>query len=138
LDAVQAALLRVKLGHLEHWTECRRRNADRYRAGLSGLAGLTLPLPETEGMRSVYHAFVVLHEERDALRAHLAKLGIETKIHYPVPIYRQPAARGSGCGDADFRECDRQAARILSLPIHQDLKATEVQAVIKAVRDFAG
>ena len=101
MDAFQGAVLGVKLKHLEGWTEARRRLADRYR---ERLAGLPLELPaEAPGRRHVWHLFVALHPERDRIRQELEARGIQTGLHYPIPVHLQKAYATSGTGRATSR-----------------------------------
>jgi dTDP-4-amino-4,6-dideoxygalactose transaminase len=137
LDALHAAMLRVKLGHLEEWTERRRHNAAYYCEHLEGLPEIRLPR-ERAGERCVYHTFVVEAERRDTLRAHLAARGVETKVHYPVPIHLQPAASGLGYQRGSFPVAERQAARILSLPVHPWLSEEQLAYLVGGVREFYG
>jgi dTDP-4-amino-4,6-dideoxygalactose transaminase len=136
LDALQAAFLSVKLDRIEEWTEIRRRNATFYREALARVPELTLPQPEEKGMRAVYHAFVVRHAQRDRLMEYLAERGVETKIHYPIPIHLQPAASDLGYRRGDFPECERQSESILSLPIHEGLGERDLESVVTAIRTF--
>jgi dTDP-4-amino-4,6-dideoxygalactose transaminase len=133
LDAVQAALLRVRLGELSWVTETRRRIAARYRERLSSLVECP---PERPEERNVHHLFVIQTDRRDELRAFLEERRIETKVHYPIPIHLQPAARDLGYARGDFPVCERQAARILSLPVHQWLTDAQIDKVCGAIADF--
>ncbi len=135
LDALQAAILAVKMDFLEDWTAKRRAHAAVYRERLGDLPGLKLP-GESPHERAVYHTFVVMAERRDELQAHLSARGIDTKIHYPIPIHRQPAAAYLGHRAGDFPEAERQAARILSLPIFPELTPGQLGAVCDAIREF--
>lgn len=129
LDELQAAILRVKLRHLDGWIERRRAIADRYRARL---AGLPLALPtERPGMRHVYHLFTVRHAQRDALAKRLAERGVGTAVHYPIAVPAQPMF---GRGDKDWPEAARAAREVLSLPCFPELTDAEVDAVAAAVR----
>jgi dTDP-4-amino-4,6-dideoxygalactose transaminase len=131
LDEMQAAILRARLPLLAHWTERRRAIAAAYRRGLDG-ANLTVP-PECDPGH-VYHLFPVLTPRRQALQNHLAAAGIETLVHYPVPIPRQPAlasANPAQCPIAD-RVCDH----VLSLPMYPSLTDAAVSHVITAARHF--
>jgi dTDP-4-amino-4,6-dideoxygalactose transaminase len=134
LDTLQAALLLVKLRYLPEWTEARRANAAEYQVALADVPGLTLPLPEREHDYAVYHTFMIQAEQRDALQAFLAERGIETNVHYPVPIHRQPAAVGLRAGALPVAE--KQARHLLSLPVHQGLRLEQLRAVIEGVREF--
>jgi dTDP-4-amino-4,6-dideoxygalactose transaminase len=131
LDDLQAAILRARLPRLRGWTERRRALAARYRSRLAGApVGL---LPERDNGH-VYHLFVVTTGERDALQAHLAAKGIETLIHYPVPIPRQPALTGEH--PADCPVATRLCGEILSLPLHPALRDDEVDEIAAAVHAF--
>jgi dTDP-4-amino-4,6-dideoxygalactose transaminase len=138
LDALQAAVLRVKLPHLDGWTEARRRNADRYRI-LFGEAGLgsRVGLPsEPAGFRHIYNQFVILAARRDDLRAHLSRRQIQTEIYYPVPFHRQvcfatvPSAVGS------FPHADRAADTSLALPIYGELTEAQQRHVVASIAEF--
>jgi dTDP-4-amino-4,6-dideoxygalactose transaminase len=131
LDEMQAAILRARLPRLRSWTERRRALAARYR---SGLAGSLVTVPPELDPGHVYHLFVGRNDARSNLQAHLAASGIETLIHYPVPIPRQPAMASVdpvACPVA-ARVCDE----IFSLPLHPALQDDEVDAVAAAVRVF--
>jgi len=131
LDEMQAAILRARLPRLRRWTERRRALAARYR---SGLAGSLVTVPPELDPGHVYHLFVGRSGARRDLQAHLAASGIETLIHYPVPIPRQPAMAA-----VDPAECPvaaRVCDEILSLPLHPALHDDEVDAVAAAVRAF--
>lgn len=132
LDAMQAAVLRAKLPHLDAWTDARRRNAKQYRERLAGLP-LTLPR-DTAG--HVYNQFVVRTEQRDALRAHLADAGIATEVYYPKPLHLQAAFASWGCRPRDFPESERAAAEALALPVYPELGDAKLDAVADAVRAF--
>ncbi len=136
LDTLQAALLLVKLRGLDAVTEGRRRNAAFYRQALSGLKGVKVPEAERPGDRAVYHTFIIEAEKRDALKAFLAEGGIETAIHYPLPIHLQKAAEPLGWRAGSFPESERQAARILSLPVYPELTENELGAVAGRIREF--
>jgi len=137
LDAIQGAVLRVKLPHLASWTEGRRRNAARYRvlfaeAGLEGL--VTLPV-ERPDVYHIYNQFVVQVPDRDRVRAHLASLGIGTEIYYPVPFHRQACFANLGHPLDQFPHADAAAARVLALPIYAELADSQLQQVVAAIGD---
>lgn len=134
LDTIQAAVLRVKLPHLDRWNAQRERLADIYRTHLQGLP-VGLPSPEAPG-RHVYHLFVIETEERDALRAALGRDGIETGIHYPIPLHVQPALTELDYAPGDFPHAERLATRSLSLPMYPELPAEQVERVADAIRRF--
>ena len=135
LDSLQAAILLVKLKHLETWTEQRRANARFYQRRLNDVRGVAVPVDEGHE-RAVYHTFVVQVDDRERLRAHLAVRGIGTAIHYPVPIHLCVAARDLGYAAGSFPVAEAQAARIMSLPIHQDLTTEQLAAVCDAITEF--
>ena len=131
LDDLQAAVLRARLPRLRGWTARRRAIAARYRSRLVG-APVDL-LPERDAGH-VYHLFVVTTGDRDDLQAHLAARGVETLIHYPVPIPRQPALAAEQ--PADCPVAARLCGGILSLPLHPALRDDEVDEVAAAVHAF--
>lgn len=131
MDAVQAAVLNVRLEGLPVVTAARRRNAERYRLGLQG--AVSCP---PDGPGDAYHLFVIQCARRDELQRFLKDGGVSTAIHYPVPIHLQPACAASGYKAGDFPECERQSARILSLPIHQYLTDEQIDHVIARIREF--
>jgi dTDP-4-amino-4,6-dideoxygalactose transaminase len=138
LDALQAAVLRVKLPHLDRWTEARRRNADRYRA-LFAESSLTrvVTLPTAPaGFDHIYNQFVILAPRRDALRAHLASRQIQTEIYYPVPFHKQAcfARVPTACGA--FPHADRAADSSLALPIFGELTADQQRHVVTSIAEF--
>lgn len=135
LDALQAAVLRFRLGQVPGVTAARRQLADRYRATLAGV----VECPEERPWEQhVYHLFVVQGDQRDDLQRFLAARGIDTKVHYPVPIHLQPCAKNLGYARGDFPVAERQASRILSLPVHQWLDEADVEHVAASIREFYG
>jgi dTDP-4-amino-4,6-dideoxygalactose transaminase len=135
LDAIQAAVLGVKLGNVAADNARRQAIAERYDAGL---AGLPLRLPwRRPGAAHVFHQYVVRLAERDALRERLRVSGIGTGIHYPVPVHRQPAYSGRlSCGPSGLGVTERAAPQILSLPIYPQLSDLAIDRVIDAIRAF--
>ncbi|HEX8145374.1 MAG TPA: DegT/DnrJ/EryC1/StrS family aminotransferase [Pyrinomonadaceae bacterium] len=133
LEAIQGAVLGVKLKHLDRWNELRREHAARYRELLRGASLLTLPR-EMEYARHVYHLYVIQTEERDALRQSLSEAGVQTGIHYPVPVHLQPAYASLGYGRGAFPETERQAARILSLPMYPELTDLQLKRVADSIQ----
>jgi dTDP-4-amino-4,6-dideoxygalactose transaminase len=137
LDTIQAAMLLVKLRWLERWTDARRANAAYYTRELHGIPALRLPA-ERPRERAVYHTYVVQAERRDALRAHLEAQGIGTSIHYPTPIHLTAAAAALGYRPGSFPVAERQAGRILSLPVYPELRPEQREHVVQAIREFYG
>ena len=131
LDEMQAAILRARLPWLPRWTSERRALAAHYRTTLAG-ASVTVP-PECDPGH-VYHLFPILSEQRDPLQAHLKSRGIETLIHYPIPITRQPAVRREN--PAECLVTDRTCAAVLSLPLHPGLDRATMDKVAEAVHAF--
>lgn len=134
MDAIQAAVLRVKLAYLDGWNASRRELAAYYRKLLSGLP-LVVPAVN-EGAEPVYHLFTVLTSHRDALAAFLAERNIETGVHYPVPLHMQPAFQGLGYKMGDFPVAERIGRETLSLPIFPEMTRTQVEQVCEGVRSF--
>lgn len=131
LDELQAAMLMVKLPHLDTWNRRRRAIAARYADGLAD-TGLTLPEPAADGAH-VYHLYVVRHPERDQLQAALRENGVGTDIHYPLPAHMQPVyTRFAPAGGLPVTE--RLAREVLSLPMYPELADDDVDAVISAAR----
>jgi dTDP-4-amino-4,6-dideoxygalactose transaminase len=130
LEELQAAILRVKLRHLEDWTEARRRHASRYDELLSGV----LPTPaEMPYARHVYHVYAVRTTDRESLQRSLLDAGVQTGIHYPVPVHLQPAWADLGHGPGAFPESERAAAEVLSLPMFAELTDDAIARVAEVV-----
>jgi dTDP-4-amino-4,6-dideoxygalactose transaminase len=128
LDGLQAAMLRVKLPHLERWNEARRSHAAAYRDALDGSLRV---LTEPPGSSSVYHIFPVRAPDRDGLRARLASAGIQTGIHYPKPVHEQPPFWDRSSRSGEFPAAASWASEELSLPIFPELLPSEVEQVAK-------
>jgi UDP-N-acetyl-3-dehydro-alpha-D-glucosamine 3-aminotranferase len=124
LDEMQAAILRARLEWLPEWTATRRQRAADYRAALAG-ADIVVP-PELDAGH-VYHLFPVLSDRREAVRERLKARGVETLIHYPVPITRQPALAGER--PAECPVADRVCDQVFSLPLHQGMTRDTVQTI---------
>jgi dTDP-3-amino-3,4,6-trideoxy-alpha-D-glucose transaminase len=136
LDALQAALLRVKLRHLDGWNAQRRRAAAELRRALQGLA-VEAPATPVPGGDHVYHLFVVRSDERDLLRAHLTARGIASAVHYPVPIHRTEAYAHLGLEAGSLPVAEELATRGLSLPLFPGIEDAELRAVATAVAEVA-
>jgi dTDP-4-amino-4,6-dideoxygalactose transaminase len=133
LDAIQAAILSVKLPHLAKWNDQRRDNAGRYDELFAATDGaLTLPYVPAWS-RSVHHLYVVGVADRDGLRADLARDGIDTGIHYPVPLHLLKAYERFGFRPGAFPVAERAASRVLSLPMFPELLPKQQQVVAEAV-----
>jgi dTDP-4-amino-4,6-dideoxygalactose transaminase len=132
MDAFQGAILRVKLRYLDDWTERRRAHALNYRTMLED-GDVQLPL-ETAGVRHVYHVYAIRARERDGLQRRLHDQGIQTGIHYPVPVHLQPAYADLGCGVGTFPHAEAAAQETLSLPMFPELTQEQQSRVASAVR----
>jgi len=138
MDAMQAAILRVKAPHLPAWTEARRQHAARYRrmfheAGLTGTVVLPVEPPDR---RHVFHQFVIRVDERDALKRHLDARGIGSEVYYPVPLHLQPAFASLDGRPGDFPRAERAARESLAIPIHAELSCDQQQLVVDAIGEF--
>jgi dTDP-4-amino-4,6-dideoxygalactose transaminase len=135
MDALQAAVLRVKAPHLAAWTDARRANAATYRelfrsAGLEGV--VTLPV-EPPDRRHIYHQFVIRAPERDALKRHLDEQGIGSEVYYPVPFHQQPCFADLGYAAGAFPHAERAAAESLAIPIYGELTRAQQERVVSAI-----
>jgi len=148
LDALQAAILRVKLGHLAAWNERRRTLAARYRAGLAAIAapagpgplrgpGIILPT-EMPWARHAYHLFTVRVADRDRVRQALSERGIDTGLHYPVPLHLQPAYASMGMGVGSFPRAEAASREVLTLPMYPGMTDAQVDRVCDALRGIPG
>jgi dTDP-3-amino-3,4,6-trideoxy-alpha-D-glucose transaminase len=134
LDALQAAILDVKLKRLDGWNERRRAAAEALRAGLAGCEpALPAAVPEGE---HVFHLFVVRTPERDALRNHLDACGVASAIHYPTPIHLQPAYADLGLGPGSLPVAERLAGEYCSLPIFPAIEDWQIAETVAAVQSF--
>jgi len=136
LDGLQAAVLRVKLAHLERWNARRKNLASLYREALAGISGITVPEPAVE-REHVYHLFVIRCTDRDGLQAHLQAAGIAAAIHYPVPLHLQPAFAFLGYGAGDFPVAEQCAREVLALPLYPEMSEEAVGQVCVAIREWA-
>lgn len=134
LDALQAAILRVKLRHLDRWSEKRAKNAALYDQLFEG-ARLTRPFREARA-RHIYNQYVIRVPQRDALRQHLADRGIGTEIYYPVPLHLQQCFAPLGYREGDMPQSESAAREVLALPIYPELTEEQIRYVATCVRDF--
>jgi dTDP-4-amino-4,6-dideoxygalactose transaminase len=135
LDAIQAAVLRIKLRHLEHWNTRRRAAALRYNDLLSGTSCVTPFEPDSN--RSVYHLYVVRTRDREPLVEHLQTRGVHTGLHYPVPVHLQRCYLSWGCRMASLPVTNRIANEVLSLPMFPGLLAEQQQRVAAAIESYS-
>ncbi len=139
LDALQAAVLSVKLKYLNRWTEARRENAERYRVlfGESALGSRSVSLPYPEkGHYHIFNQFVIRAQRRNMLREHLTREGIGSAVYYPVPLHLQECYRGLGYQRGDFPESERAALETVALPIYPELTPRQQRLVVAAIADF--
>ena len=137
LDALQAAVLRVKLRYLDGWSEGRANNAERYRAELAKLSVPVAPLtPASYQTRHIYNQFVIRTEQRDALQAHLKGQGIGTEVYYPIPLHLQPCYAFLGHNPGDFPVSERLAKESLALPVHSELASEDIDYICETIRRF--
>jgi len=143
IDALQSAVLGVKLPHLDSWSAARQARAAIYRAEFEKLAlGTQLVLPVEAHAESgtvhhhIYNQFIVRTSQRDPLRAHLTAAGIGTEIYYPLPLHLQECFRDLGYREGDFPEAERAARETLALPIFPELTAGEQSIVVASIADF--
>jgi dTDP-4-amino-4,6-dideoxygalactose transaminase len=137
LDALQAAILRAKLPHLETFSAARARNAARYRPLLEGVP-VELPPTEGPGERCVYNQFVIRAEKRDVLQDYLKQRGVGSEVYYPVPLHLQPCFADLGYGPGAFPEAEAAARTSLALPIYPELEAAQLEFVADQIRAFYG
>jgi dTDP-4-amino-4,6-dideoxygalactose transaminase len=137
LDELQAAILNVKLKHLDAWTEGRQRNAAFYDEAFARAdLGRAVQTPATRGGRHIYNQYVVRVRDRDLLRQHLTAAGVGTEIYYPVPLHLQKCFAYVGHRSGDFPESERAAEETLALPIFPELAATQLQYVVDTIASF--
>jgi dTDP-4-amino-4,6-dideoxygalactose transaminase len=138
IDELQAAVLRVKLKHLDGWTEGRRRNAAYYDAAIraAGLADRVATPQALPGFRHIFNQYVIRSSKRDALRKFLAERGIGTEIYYPVPLHLQQCFEYLGYRFGDFPESERAAAETLALPIYPELERAQLSYVVEGIAAF--
>jgi dTDP-4-amino-4,6-dideoxygalactose transaminase len=134
LDNLQAALLNVKLNYLEKWTERRREIANLYYEKFKGLN--ILAPHDKPNEKAVYHTFIIQTNQRDELKSFLADRGIDTKVHYPIPIHYQEAAKYLGYKKGDFPVTERQSETILSFPVYPELTDEQVNYITDCVVEF--
>lgn len=138
LDALQAAVLRVKLPHVQGWIQGRRANSMRYfdlltQKGLDKVVGLPLPL---SGRGHTYNQFVIRAPKRDELRQHLVDREIGCAVYYPLPLHLQPCFSELGYGEGDFPVAEEASREVLALPVFPELTEDEIARVVGAIAEF--
>jgi dTDP-4-amino-4,6-dideoxygalactose transaminase len=137
LDALQAAVLRVKLPHLDAWSDARARNADLYRRlfAASG-APVVAPAPGNRQTRHIWNQFAIRCPQRDALREYLAENAVGTEVYYPVPLHLQPCFASLGYRTGDFPVSERLALETLALPVYAELSQEDIERVVSLIAEF--
>jgi dTDP-4-amino-4,6-dideoxygalactose transaminase len=133
MDGIQGAILNVKLGYIEAWTEARRSIAGQY-GRLLGASGVKRPEPPAD-CKHVYHVYPIQLPRRDLVQTALQNRGIATGIHYPIPVHLQKAYAGLGYKKGDFPISEAIADRLLSLPIYAEMRTEQVEEVVDALED---
>jgi len=136
LDALQAAVLRVKFRYLDAWTRGRQENAARYRELLSSLSAVRTPKEPSTSTRHIYNQFVIRCERRNDLQAHLKKCGIGTEVYYPVPMHLQKCFADLGYKQGDFPVSEACADDSLALPVYSELPEDDLSYVCKCISEF--
>lgn len=138
LDEIQAAILRVRLRHLQEWNEERRQAAARYALLFreAGLMEWVRPPVEAPGNTHIYHQYVIRCDRREALQAHLESEGISSRVYYPLCLHLQPCFSGLGYGEGDFPEAEALSRECLALPIFPELKAEEQEWLVSSMEAF--
>ena len=136
LDSIKAAVADLQIPGIEEVTEQRNRNAALYDAGLSDLGGCVVLPPRRQEVRHAFHTYVVQVERREELIAFLQDKGVETKIHYPIPVHLMEACRQYGYQPGDFPAAEEQAKKIISLPVHQHLTEEQIVYAAGCLGDF--
>ncbi|WP_027687142.1 DegT/DnrJ/EryC1/StrS family aminotransferase [Rhizobium leguminosarum] len=134
MDAIQGAILHIKLQHLEAWTEARRAHGRRYSLLLGGSANLRTPV-EIADRRHVYHVYAIRSRDRDQLQRVLSEEGIQSGLHYPIPVHLQKAHADLGYKAGDFPISEAAAREVLSLPIYPEMPAWHVDQVAAALEN---
>ena len=133
LDELQAAILRVKLPHLDRWNEARMRNASLYAQALSGIEGVVVPMVQG-GCSHVFHQFTIRVRNRDMVQALLKDAGVQTAVHYPIPLHLQPMFKGLGYQRGDLPVAETACDAVLSLPMYPELEEEQIYFVGRAIK----
>lgn len=135
LEGIQAAVLNVKMRYINTWTEKRRANAQTYNKLLEDVKEVMTP-KEMEWAKHVYHLYVIRARERSELQTFLKEKGIETGLHYPIPLHLQPAFKHLGYREGDFPVAEQCAKEILSLPMYPELSEDQIRYVVDSIKQF--
>ena len=134
LDEIQAAVLRVKLRHLDNWGVARRKNANSYTKLLKGVPGIVTPV-EAPSAEHVYHQYTIRVASRDRVQSALAGQGIGTSVYYPAPMHLQPVFAKLGYHERDLPQAEQAAKEVLSLPIYAELTSGQIHRVVEAITE---
>jgi dTDP-4-amino-4,6-dideoxygalactose transaminase len=126
--------LRIKLKHLSEWNEKRRRNASFYTQHLSPNTGITPHEPQWA--KAVYHLYIIRTKKRDELQKYLSENGINTGLHYPIPLHLQKAYANDGFKQGDFPITEKVASEILSLPMYPELTTEQIEFIVQKIKEF--
>jgi dTDP-4-amino-4,6-dideoxygalactose transaminase len=137
LDALQAAVLRVKLPHLSAWSEARRRNAEYYTSAFRDVPDVVTPYTDPNS-EHIFNQYTIRVPRRDALQEHLRARGIGNSVYYPLPLHEQPCFAYLGYTRGAFPEAEQASQEVISLPIYPELTADQRDEVVAAVRSFFG
>jgi hypothetical protein len=135
LDEIQAAVLKVKLRHLNQWNKKRNEIARHYTKSLKGIGDIVTPFIDSDTMH-IFYQYTIRTGHREKLRNYLEKNGIPTMIYYPLPLHLQPAFKYLGCKKGDFPETEKAAKEVLSLPIYPELLRNDQKFIIKKIKTF--
>ncbi len=135
LDTLQAIVASHLLDRIDHITHARIQHATYFDKALAQIPGITVPKRDPE-KRQVFHIYVIRAERRDELQRHLIAKGIDAKVHYPIPMHLQPAAKDFGYKKGDFPVCEATCASVLSLPVHEFITEEQQAYVVEAIRGF--
>lgn len=137
LDNLQAAVLRVKLRHLESWNRARRAAADLYNGWLKDIDGVVTPYAPSDRTH-IYHLYVIQHPQRDALLSYLREYGVFAGLHYPIAVHQQPCYEGLNVPPGSLPITESLASQVISLPIYPEITAAQIEFVCDRVRSFPG
>ncbi|MFA5095660.1 MAG: DegT/DnrJ/EryC1/StrS family aminotransferase [Candidatus Paceibacterota bacterium] len=135
LDAIQAAILRVKLKYLLGWSKKRAEKADYYSEGLKDAGGISVPSIGSD-RNNIFHQYTVRVEKRDDIQKYLKEKEIPTMIYYPLPLHLQPAFQNLGYREGDFPEAEKASKEVLSLPIYPEMEKTAQDVIISGIKEF--
>jgi len=133
LDAIQAAILKVKLKHLDEWNQRRREIAETYSGELSSLVEVPVVLEKRD---HIFHQYTIKFKDRDKLMTHLKGRGVACAVHYPRPLHQQPAYSYLGHKEGDFPVSEELSGQVLCLPIYSELSDAEIDAVVEGVKSY--